>query len=42
MQGHWNKDVPNFNEYRKGSANRKEFERGEFAAVLEAQDGDDS
>jgi hypothetical protein len=42
MQAEWNKAVPKACEYEDGSKQRKEFERGEFAAVLEAQDGDDS
>lgn len=41
MQGAWNSNVPNFNDYRVGTKAREEFSRGEAAAMMEAQEGDD-
>lgn len=40
MQGAWNPAVPNFNQYRPGSKQHREFTEGEQHAVIVAQDSE--
>ena len=40
MQGAWNPEVPNWNPYRLGSKQHREFTQGEQCAVIEAQDSE--
>lgn len=41
MQGAWNDQVPNFNQYRQGSKQHREFSEGEQRAIIVAQDSEE-
>lgn len=41
LQGQWNKNVPNWNFYRRDSKQHREFTEGEQRGVMITQDGDD-